>query len=146
MDGLEGIEGVVVLAATNRPEAVDEALTRPGRFDRLVEVGLPDEAGRQAIFRVHLAKADVRAGRLTVELGPGWAAWFVDPATNELGVLPHVVEAILNHISGHKAGVAGVYNRASYAGEKRQALDLWAEHVLALAEGRAANVVPLRRA
>jgi integrase len=65
---------------------------------------------------------------------------------NELGVLPHVVEAVLNHISGHKAGVAGIYNRASYAAEKRQALDLWAAHVLALAEGREANVVPLRRA
>jgi hypothetical protein len=56
------------------------------------------------------------------------------------------VEAVLNHISGHKAGVAGVYNRASYAGEKRQALDLWAAHVLAIAEGKAVNVVPLRRA
>jgi integrase len=65
---------------------------------------------------------------------------------SELGVLPHVVEAVLNHISGHKAGVAGVYNRASYAAEKRNALDLWAAHVLALAEGKAANVVPLRRA
>jgi integrase len=65
---------------------------------------------------------------------------------SELGVLPHVVEAVLNHISGHKAGVAGVYNRASYAGEKRQALDLWAAHVLAIAEGKAVNVVPLRRA
>jgi integrase len=65
---------------------------------------------------------------------------------NELGVLPHVVEAVLNHTGGHKAGVAGVYNRASYAAEKRLALDLWAEHVLALAEGRAANVVSLRRA
>ncbi|MGB8900748.1 MAG: site-specific integrase, partial [Methylocella sp.] len=65
---------------------------------------------------------------------------------SELGVLPHVVEAVLNHISGHKAGVAGVYNRASYGAEKRQALDLWAAHVLALAEGRKANVVSLRRA
>jgi integrase len=65
---------------------------------------------------------------------------------NELGVLPHVVEAVLNHISGHKAGVAGVYNRASYTAEKRQALDLLAAHVLALAEGKAANVVSLRRA
>ena len=67
MDGLEGFEGVVVLAATNRPEAVDEALTRPGRFDRLVEVGLPDPAGRLAIFKVHLAKADKRAGRPVFE-------------------------------------------------------------------------------
>jgi len=67
MDGLEGVEGVVVLAATNRPEAVDEALTRPGRFDRLVEVGLPDAAGRRAIFNVHLAKAVKRAGRPVFE-------------------------------------------------------------------------------
>jgi len=47
----------------------------------------------------------------------------------EKGVLPHVVEAILNHISGHKAGVAGVYNRASYAKEKREALNRWADFV-----------------
>jgi integrase len=47
----------------------------------------------------------------------------------DLGVLPHVIEAILNHVSGHKAGVAGIYNRATYAAEKRAALTLWAEHV-----------------
>jgi integrase len=50
----------------------------------------------------------------------------------ELGVQPHVVEAVLNHISGHKAGVAGVYNRSSYATEKREALDFWGKHVEAL--------------
>ena len=61
-----------------------------------------------------------------------------------LGIAPHVVEAILNHISGHKGGVAGVYNKATYEKEKRAALDLWADHVMALAEGRNANVVPLR--
>lgn len=48
----------------------------------------------------------------------------------ELGILPHVIEAVLNHVSGHKAGVAGVYNRATYAKEKRDALDLWATHLL----------------
>ena len=63
-----------------------------------------------------------------------------------LGVQPHVIEAVLNHISGHKAGVAGVYNRASYANEKRYALDMWAEHVASLAEGRASNVVSMRGA
>jgi integrase len=47
----------------------------------------------------------------------------------ELGVQPHVIEAVLNHVSGHKAGVAGVYNRSSYAAEKRAALELWAKHV-----------------
>jgi integrase len=50
----------------------------------------------------------------------------------ELGIQPHIIEAVLNHISGHKAGVAGVYNRALYAREKRAALDLWAEHVQSL--------------
>jgi integrase len=62
----------------------------------------------------------------------------------EIGIQPHIIEAVMNHVSGHKAGVAGVYNRAGYEREKRQALDLWAEHVMALIEGRAANVVPLR--
>jgi integrase len=50
----------------------------------------------------------------------------------ELGVQPHVVEAVLNHISGHKAGVAGIYNRSSYAAEKRAALELWGKHVQSL--------------
>jgi integrase len=49
-----------------------------------------------------------------------------------LGIQPHIVEAVLNHVSGHRAGVAGIYNRASYAAEKREALNLWAEHVLRL--------------
>jgi integrase len=47
----------------------------------------------------------------------------------ELGTLPHVMEALLNHVSGHKAGVAGVYNRATYRDEKRKALNAWAEHL-----------------
>lgn len=50
----------------------------------------------------------------------------------ELGVLPHIIEAILNHVSGHKAGVAGIYNRAKYADEMRSALQRWADHIDAL--------------
>jgi integrase len=53
----------------------------------------------------------------------------------ELGVQPHVIEAVLNHASGHKRAVAGIYNRATYDKEKREALNLWAEHVTALVEG-----------
>jgi integrase len=52
----------------------------------------------------------------------------------ELGVQPHIVEAVLNHVSGHKAGIAGVYNRAVYAPEKAAALELWARHVLGLCD------------
>jgi integrase len=47
----------------------------------------------------------------------------------EIGVQPHVIEAIVNHVSGHKAGVAGIYNRATYAVEKRAALQTWANHL-----------------
>lgn len=53
----------------------------------------------------------------------------------DIGVLPHVVEAVLNHVSGHLAGVAGVYNRAKYTTEKRQALDRWAAHIEGLIAG-----------
>ena len=56
MDGFEGNTGVVILAATNRPESLDPALTRPGRFDRRVPVELPDLAGREAILKVHAKK------------------------------------------------------------------------------------------
>lgn len=56
MDGFEGSEGVIVVAATNRPDVLDPALLRPGRFDRQVIVGLPDIRGREQILRVHLRK------------------------------------------------------------------------------------------
>ena len=78
-------------------------------------------------------------GRASAALGRTIAPWRLHDIRRTvatrlagLGVLPHVIEAVLNHISGHKAGVAGVYNRASYATEKRAALDLWAGHVTAL--------------
>jgi integrase len=64
----------------------------------------------------------------------------------EIDVDPHVIEAILNHTSGSKRGVAGIYNRSSYERQKRVALDRWAEHVISIVEGRAAKVVPLRSA
>jgi integrase len=62
-----------------------------------------------------------------------------------LGIQPHVVEAVLNHVSGARGGVAGVYNRSTYGAEKRQALDLWADRLLAIVEGRKSIVTPLKR-
>lgn len=59
MDGFEGNSGVIILAATNRPESLDPALTRPGRFDRRVPVELPDLQGREAILKVHAKKVKV---------------------------------------------------------------------------------------
>ena len=59
MDGFSGNDGVIVIAATNRPDVLDPALTRPGRFDRQVVVGLPDVKGREQILKVHMRKVPV---------------------------------------------------------------------------------------
>ncbi len=59
MDGFEGHEGIIVIAATNRPDVLDPALLRPGRFDRQVTVGLPDIRGREQILKVHMRKVPI---------------------------------------------------------------------------------------
>ena len=81
---------------------------------------------------------------------PGWTIHdlrrsFVTHVSEHGFAPPHVVEAIVNHISGAKAGVAGVYNRAAYLTEKRQALELWSTHVVALVTGSENNIVQLQR-
>src|SRR5262249_51536301 len=63
---------------------------------------------------------------------------------DELGVSPHIVEAVLNHISGHKAGVAGTYNRAAYSREKAIALARWAEHLASIVAGERSKVVTMK--
>jgi integrase len=61
----------------------------------------------------------------------------------EIGVLPHVIEEVVNHVSGHKGGVAGVYNKAAYAAEKKAALERWALHLAGVVENAPANVVSM---
>jgi hypothetical protein len=63
-----------------------------------------------------------------------------------IGVQPHVVEAVLNHQSGSKGGIAGIYNLNTYLPEKTAALTMWAEHVIAVVTGKSAKVVRLRAA
>lgn len=89
---------------------------------------------------------------LDEKLGKGVSGWTLHDlrrtaATRmaDIGIQPHVIEAVLNHVSGHKAGVAGIYNRASYATEKRAALDQWASHVATVvAQAQGANVTRLK--
>jgi integrase len=64
---------------------------------------------------------------------------------NDLGILPHVIEAVLNHVSGHKGGIAGIYNKATYRREKAEALALWGDHITALVEKRKSNITPFPR-
>ena len=66
MDGFDGSKGVVILAATNRPESLDKALLRPGRFDRRIQMELPDLEGRKAILKVHLR--DIRHGDIDLDI------------------------------------------------------------------------------
>jgi integrase len=61
----------------------------------------------------------------------------------DLGILPHVIEALLNHISGHKSGVARVYNRSTYERETRAALALWSDHLCTIVDGAKAQIIPL---
>jgi integrase len=97
------------------------------------------------------AQAKARLDRIIARSGAALARWsFHDlrrsAATGmaQLGVEPHVLAAVLNHAPASVQGVTAIYNRNRYEPEKRRALDSWAEHVLALAEGRVPKVVPLR--
>ncbi|TAL73450.1 MAG: ATP-dependent zinc metalloprotease FtsH [Rhodanobacter sp.] len=86
MDGFEGTEGIIVIAATNRPDVLDPALLRPGRFDRQVVVGLPDVKGREQILKVHMRKvplsSDVDA--MTIARGtPGFSGADLANLVNE---------------------------------------------------------------
>ena|SRR5688572_4755776 len=96
--------------------------------DRRPEPLSPDELGRYALppWRLHDLRRTV-ATRMA-----------------DLGVEPHVVEEILGHVGWHRAGVAGIYNRASYERAKRAALSLWADRLIELVGERPAVVVPLR--
>lgn len=107
---------------------------------------VPRQGGRKFVFGNGTrgyqgwSKAKAALDRRAAETGVAIRPWrlhdlrrTVATRLGELGTLPHVIEAILNHVSGHKAGVAGIYNRATYAKEKREALDLWAQHVFGLA-------------
>ena len=64
----------------------------------------------------------------------------------ELGIQPHIIESVVNHVSGHKGGVAGIYNKAEYAEPKRIAMERWSVHVSAVVTGTTTTttVVPLR--
>ncbi|WP_285763643.1 ATP-dependent zinc metalloprotease FtsH [Biformimicrobium ophioploci] len=90
MDGFEGNEGVIVIAATNRPDVLDRALLRPGRFDRQVFVGLPDIRGREQILKVHMRKVplDDKVSAQTIARGtPGFSGADLANLVNEAALI-----------------------------------------------------------
>lgn len=94
MDGFKTDKGVIVLAATNRRDVLDTALTRPGRFDRIIEVDLPDISGRIDIFKVHLKPIKLHSSK-TIEdfarrlatLTPGFSGADIANLCNEAAIL-----------------------------------------------------------
>jgi integrase len=110
--------------------------------------GFSHWSGAKADLDARIAEARLRRGEEKPMLG--WVLHdlrrsFVTHVNERKFAPPHVIEAIVNHVSGHLAGVAGIYNKAQYLAERRQALDLWGAHIATLVEGRAGKVVPLRK-
>ena len=116
---------------------------------------LPRMAGRDQLFGVSAgrgysawaqgkASLDRRLGDAVAEFRLHDLRRTVATRMADIGVQPHIIEQILNHQSGHKRGVAGIYNRSSYAREVKAALALWADHLRALVEGGGRKVVPFR--
>ena len=92
MDGFTANEGVILIAATNRPDVLDKALLRPGRFDRQIVVGLPDLKGREEILKVHLKKRKVPLGddvdvKAVAKGTPGLAGADLENLVNEAALL-----------------------------------------------------------
>ena len=98
IDGLEELHGVVIIGATNRLDIVDEALLRPGRFDRIIEVPKPDAKGRKHIFEIHTKKkplaSDVNLERL-VEITDGFTGAEIAGVCNRAAIT-----ALKRHVSG----------------------------------------------
>lgn len=116
---------------------------------------VPHMVGRDHLFgeRSNLGFTQWGAKRdLDAKLGDAVKPWMLHDlrrtaATGmaDIGVQPHIIEAVLNHISGHKVGVAGIYNRSSYEREVKAALALWADHVRSITTGGGRKVIPMPR-
>ena len=89
LDGFDALENVKIIAATNRPDILDDALLRPGRFDRIIEIPLPDDKGRKTILSIHLEKmatSRLNIGRL-VELTEGFSGADLNATSVEAGMI-----------------------------------------------------------
>jgi integrase len=131
----------VVPLSPDALEIVERALERAGEgedaplFSRNGEPIESNAIAKATRQKLQVAKAPWTPHDIRRTIATGMAG---------IGIAPHIVESTLNHVSGFKAGVAGVYNRAKYETEKRRALEMWAEHLGAIVLDRSPKVVPLR--
>lgn len=115
---------------------------------RSIIASIPQRVSRDPLFGERAEGFTKWHSRLDVTLEP-WTLHDLrrtfSTGMHNLGVEPHIVEAILNHTSGHKAGVAGRYNYARYPNQMKQALALWSDHVASITSGSGRKILPLRR-
>ena len=158
------------IADLRRSEITDSAIELPGERTKnhrshivplsdpakaIIEEQLNGHLGLAFVFGKHRFSGFSGFSKAKAQLDaklPGMAPWqlhdirrSVATGMAELGVEPHIIEAILNHVSGHRAGVAGIYNKASYLEPKTKALNEWAHHVAVIvAQAGGSNVVSMR--
>ena len=118
----------MALAIVGRFRAWSRAINCSASAPRASRLGSEQARARSALGGDRLAVHDIRRSVAT-----GMA---------DIGIAPHIIEAILNHHSGHRAGPAGIYNRSNYPNEVRAALALWEDHLRTLVEGGERKVVP----
>jgi integrase len=150
--------GIWTLPAERSKNGVANTITLPAAALEIIRaVGLLRSGDRDTLFGARGGKAGYAAWdhskqALDRRLGNAVAPWrlhdlrrTVATRMADIGIEPHIIEAALNHRSGHRRGVAGVYNRSTYEGQVKAALARWSAHLLALVEGRGGdNVVELR--
>jgi integrase len=147
--------GLIVLPSSRTKNAREHAVPMSASVRAILDArtriyGRDLVFGVRGIGRFGFGKCKARLDKALA--GAGMKEWVVHDLRRTAATLmgerlqipPHIVEAILNHQSGTKRGVAGLYNRSQYLGEKKQALERWADYVMALVEGREVNVIPMR--
>lgn len=118
MDGLEDLKGVVIIGATNRPDMVDEALLRPGRFDRLLEIPLPDNDSLKEILQIHMARKPIDKSidmDKLVELTKGFSGADISALVNAAAL-----SAIREHISTNRIEQIKDKKELQYSDESRK--------------------------
>jgi integrase len=154
----EVADGQIVLPAERVKNGREHVLPLSPAAAKIIEQQ-PRRDGRDLIFGNNTGpfsgwskckeRVDERIAKANGKPLPAWTIHDLrrSAATHmaEIGVQPHIIEAVLNHVSGHKGGIAGVYNRAAYEKDKRDALIRWADWLTATVEGRKSKVTPLRR-
>jgi cell division protease FtsH len=134
MDGFEGGEGVIVVAATNRPDVLDPALLRPGRFDRQVVVGLPDVRGREQILKVHMRKVPLSDDVVPMVIArgtPGFSGADLANLVNEAALFAareNAKEVRMEHLDKARDKIMmGTENRSMAMSEQEKTLTAYHE-------------------